>query len=1252
MNFKPLIFNFLILSLGMSSFALAQNVPVIYAECQPGNVGTQACIIYKVKNFVDVEGLQFNVSYNPNELTPVNPTFPADVSFSALPNLFPGDMSCIGSTGLCGLVWFNGPESMPDDSELFRMCFNLIGEPGQCAEVTMHGNNVDGGIDVITTTGSNIPIVVNCCIPITTSQLTIVSGYCEPTSSTNTDGTIHFYPTGGGQPYSYTVFLPGGGTLTDTNILDGQEVIIPGLGSGMYSISITDNSGASVIKNITLTDNLAITFDIKGKNPSCSYLDNGYAVISNIQGGILPYEISWSNFTYNTDSIPDLVNGTYSVTVEDRNGCEVSNSVTLNLDTLSVSAVVLDSAECKGSATGQIRITASGGSPFNDGYSLYLKKPQDNFIIPITGHILDYTNNTIQPGIVKFFISDNATPSRCFTDTVELYMPFKNTILFNASVDNIKCKDDGKGVINISPYNIGNDYSIRLYDASTNLIVLNASSNKVNLYDSMLVVGNYFVTAKSNPLGCLDTFRFSIIEPQIPFAVDTNIIYPSCTIQDGTIELIASGGISPYTYTWSDIGVGPSKRTNLAAGLYLITISDANLCEKYYSITMNAGGGQLNVRADVLQAIRCRDGKDGSVIANTTEPGTIMYSWSDGTNNIGNTQIIPNLGFGTYYVTVTANGCSADTFVYLSNPEAIQFQTVNITPPECKNGGFKGLLGVTAKGGFAPFFYEWTNTTAPATILSTLPLLPSVMSGNYKVVVKDLNGCTKDTVLILPEGVSINVNLSNVAPVKCFNEINGSARATASSSNPATTTFTFLWSSSPRDGGSGAFNVADSLASGQNWVIASDLKCSSDTIFFNTQNATQILPNAVVVSPGCLGQCTGSITVTPSGGGGAPYSTSWAGGITPINLCPGSYYLTLVDSKACSVKDTFTLTSGEPILVSKDPQASFPITCRVNRAQIGLSINGGIGTYTFQWLPNVSASKIASDLTPGIYSVTVSDSNGCTANFRDTISGVNPVIAVVANPIPPNCFGEKTCIRIGQVSGGVPGMYTFQINQGFNVPIDSCLEVFAGTYLVNVFDAVGCKFDTTVVINQPDPVEVDLGPDITINLGDSIDVISPTVSSSINITNYLWSEFSPLKCVDEECTELTGKPLEDMTIRLAVVDENGCAGVDQLSITVEKVREVFIPNIFNPNAGNENKAFNIYIGPGVREVTELRIFDRWGNVMYTRSNYIPETLNPDDGWNGTQNGVPLIPGVYMYYCKVSFIDGRVLNYTGDVTLVR
>jgi gliding motility-associated-like protein len=265
---------------------------------------------------------------------------------------------------------------------------------------------------------------------------------------------------------------------------------------------------------------------------------------------------------------------------------------------------------------------------------------------------------------------------------------------------------------------------------------------------------------------------------------------------------------------------------------------------------------------------------------------------------------------------------------------------------------------------------------------------------------------------------------------------------------------------------------------------------------------------------------------------------------------------------------------------------------------------------------------------------------------------VVPIKATVATPLAPNCFGDLTCIRIGEVSGGVPGLYTFQVNQGFNVPIDSCVQVYAGTYLVNVFDQVGCKYDTIITVQQPDPVSVNLGPDIDVNLGDSIDIITPQINANFFITDYLWSTLSPLMCVDSNCTEITGKPIEDMVVKLNIIDENGCSGTDELKITVNKARLVFFPNIIRPNSDDENAYFNVKISPAVAIVNSLKIFDRWGNVLYSKSAFLPDRLNPAEGWDGTFNKNPLVPGVYIYHCQVAFLDGRTLNYTGDVTLVR
>jgi hypothetical protein len=356
-------------------------------------IGGQSCVVFGAINFDSLEGLQFSFSYDPTLLNPIGGNEPANIATSDLMGIQVSDLQCDPITGQCRFVWFRGPENVSENGELFRVCFDLIGDPGQCAEISLNGNGLEGGIELIKSDGStSVPKITNCCIPINTNNLTIVSGYCEPTSNVAEDGNLHFYATGAPGPFTYTIFLTPPGTSINSGMCnDGEEISLSNLRSGTYSINVVAANGASTSKNIILTDNLPIVFDLVPQDPSCFYINNGTLSVSNIDGGLPPYKISWSNNVFQTNTLSELYNGIYSVEIEDGNGCRVSKFDTLHVDTLKITGLAIDSALCKGVKDGRISLSFSGGTPYANGYQLYLRLPGDAFVKQV-GIVPNYEN--------------------------------------------------------------------------------------------------------------------------------------------------------------------------------------------------------------------------------------------------------------------------------------------------------------------------------------------------------------------------------------------------------------------------------------------------------------------------------------------------------------------------------------------------------------------------------------------------------------------------------------------------------------------------------------------------------------------------------------------------------------------------------------------------------------------------------------------------------------------------------------------
>jgi len=210
----------------------------------------------------------------------------------------------------------------------------------------------------------------------------------------------------------------------------------------------------------------------------------------------------------------------------------------------------------------------------------------------------------------------------------------------------------------------------------------------------------------------------------------------------------------------------------------------------------------------------------------------------------------------------------------------------------------------------------------------------------------------------------------------------------------------------------------------------------------------------------------------------------------------------------------------------------------------------------------------------------------------------------------------------------------------------------AGEYVLQGEDANGCPTESTLTIEEPNPLEVELGDEIELEFGDSTSLTAAIVLGGANVTSIDWSN-SGILCPDGNCLTVNVKPENTTTYRVTIIDENGCQAEDNIVVRVRKDRNVYVPNAFNPNSVSGNNFFQLYTGKGVVAIEEFIVVDRWGEIMFRADVPFDPTLGASNwGWDGNLKGKPMNPGVYVYYAKVRFLDDEVIEYAGDVTLLK
>ena len=287
--------------------------------------------------------------------------------------------------------------------------------------------------------------------------------------------------------------------------------------------------------------------------------------------------------------------------------------------------------------------------------------------------------------------------------------------------------------------------------------------------------------------------------------------------------------------------------------------------------------------------------------------------------------------------------------------------------------------------------------------------------------------------------------------------------------------------------------------------------------------------------------------------------------------------------------------------------------------------------------------------TGGIYTDTLVSSIGCDSIVTLTLEFVpsRGILADIA-AVDPSCYSfQDGAIGISNVRNFYPPVSISLDGMVVIAEEASFPNLGDGFYHLSFYDRLGCKVDYDIVLTEPDPLWVGLGPGQAIHLGGSLTL---PVMSNYPLASAEWIPSALVICNDD-CLQPILQPLQPTTFYFTGSMAPGCSATDSIRIDVREVRSVYIPNAFSPNDDGRNDRFTLYADvPNVQEVVSARIFNRWGATVFERENFLPNDLSL--GWNGAFKGKESPDGAYAYVFRVRFLDGVELEYTGVVHLVR
>jgi len=869
---------------------------------------------------------------------------------------------------------------------------------------------------------------------------------------------------------------------------------------GSYTVTVTDSFGCKKTDSALITQPTALVTTKSKTDINCFGGNNGTALIS-ASGGTPPYTYSWNTTpVQTTSSISNLSAGSYIVVTTDTKGCSKTDTITITQNgALSITKTKAD-ARCYGGNTGSASITVNNGtSPYT--YSWNTTPAQ--------------TTSSINNLIAGTYVATVTDARGCTkTDTVTITQP--------AALNNIKTKTDincfgaNTGTAGVTASGGTTPYS---YNWNTIPAQTTATINNLN-------AGTYIVTITDSN-ACYKTDTIIITQPTALSNAKTKNDVSCFGGNNGTAGITVSGGTTPYSYSWN---TSPAQTTavisNLNAGMYIATVTDAKGCIKVDTVTISQPTAISNTKTKT--DISCFGGNNGtaSIIASG---GTAPYTYSWNTLPIQTTASINNLGIGTYVVTITdAKNCTKN-----DTTNIIQSQGITITKSRTNVscfGGSNGSATANISGGKIPYSYAWNTSPTQNTLTAT-----NLSAGTYTLTVTDSFGCSKsDTVIIAQPSVLSMTKVQNNAG--CYGSNSGSA---AISANGGTAPYNYSWNTVPAQTTAAIIN----LSAGNYVITLTDANgcAKTDSVLITQHTQLNTIKSKKNIS--CFGGNDGTATITATGGI-YPYSYSWNTVLVQTtsvatNLSAGTFIVTITDSFGCVKTDTITLNQPAAITSSK---TKTDVSCfGGNTGTATINGSGGTQPYTYGWNTTPAQNTAtATGLVAGTYVVTLTDSLGCTKN--DTVAIAQPpILNTVKSKADVSCFGNNNGSAAINASGGT-SPYSYSWN---TVPIQTTAAInslSAGNYIVVLTDAKGCTRQDTIVITQPGALVTIKSKNDVNCFGDSTGVATIAANGGVAPYTYNWNTTPSL------ATASISK-LSAGTYIVVITDSFGCKKSDTVNIS-------------------------------------------------------------------------------------------------------
>ncbi|WMN06014.1 T9SS type A sorting domain-containing protein [Marivirga arenosa] len=901
----------------------------------------------------------------------------------------------------------------------------------------------------------------------------------EKPSCENANGSLKAIVSGGSGNYSYSWSTGEEGTDAISN-----------LAAGFYYLSVEDELGCKAVDSISLLDNPDAfpEYDIIKSDPSCN--DNDGSIEVQFVNFDQNFEVFWPTSSIVANKREGLAAGIYTAVIQNADGCSEEIRIELaafQRPELEVESIKMSSC---GNSNGEIRLTEipklnyiwssfelgsthiadslSAGNYWVYGENQDLCRTDtlfftldnvDSDIVIQTQSIVSTSCPNSNDGSIKINVSGGLPPYTYLWDD--------NGEQTQAEAVNLKAGNytvlvtDANECATSKTFNLQSQNPVfiasfeqiepQCYDSFDGSLTVNAGGGKGNytyLWSNgdttrtadSLAIGNYSVQVFDGS-SCFAFEELTLTGPE-PIAIQLESGPPVCRGEETAYaNLNVAGGSGQYNILWDD-GNTQESRSDLEAGSHLVSIQDANGCEREFEIIIPEQQ-EIDVEYTVI-APSCAGGSDGRIeinrILNASNP---LVEWQDG--NIG--VIRENLTSGQYVYTIIDNqNCSIQDTIRVENPNPIEIVNEVIQNPLCF-GQANGSITFDVEGGSGNYQYFWEDGSVNKN-------RTNLVDGTYALRIQDDNGCSliREFVITQPDTISINYLVS---PVSCFGDLDGAIDLDISGGSGS---YTINWNDNETS------ENRENLAAGFYFVTVTD---SNGCV-----NTEQILvpepsPLDITVSkqqPSCNGGTDGQLSIEITGGN-QPYEIEWQDGTSTNSLdslTAGNYSVAIVDAKGCEFSTTISLNQPSILRVAEENTEN-PICYQEPTGYAEIVPTGGVGNYSIEWHDG-DTLFIRNDLMAGVHNYTIYDGNRC--SYDDQITLEDPdEINIEGLPEEVYLCGSGTLILDG---GDKWTEFQWTSNNGFSEVTQEVEINQEGTYTLNTVNEDGCTDEYTFEVYKDD----------------------------------------------------------------------------------------------------------------------------------------------------------------------------------------